>query len=92
MSAPPPVPDIPIEGKTIKTLIVNHLKRTHHMFSTGVINEEHEEMQLRESCVPFSFALPEDPQVVPTGAVVGWSCQLPVWTQEMEAALLQAQN
>lgn len=74
MSAPPPAPDIPIEGKTLKTLIQNHLKRTHHMFSTGVINEADEEIVLRESYASLSFFVPDNAQIVPTGQCSETAC------------------
>jgi hypothetical protein len=52
-----PTPDVPIEGKTVKTLILNHLKRTRAMFANGVVNEKEEEIELRKSYVPQQLVL-----------------------------------
>jgi len=43
--------DVPIEGKTIRSMAFNMLKRTHYLFSNGVINSEDEEAILRERCL-----------------------------------------
>jgi hypothetical protein len=39
---------IPIEGKTIRALALNQAKRTHFLFSNGVINVDDEEAAVRE--------------------------------------------
>lgn len=40
--------DVPIEGKTVRAMAFNMLKRTHYLFSNGVINAEDEDAVLRE--------------------------------------------
>lgn len=40
--------DVPVEGKTVRTMAFNMLKRTHYLFSNGVINSEDEDAILRE--------------------------------------------
>jgi hypothetical protein len=50
MATAAPGRDIPIEGKTLKSMALLMMKRTHHMFSQGIINEEDEDIAIRDTC------------------------------------------